>query len=183
MMLMQRRDFIRHAGFAGLMGLGVVPGAFAAATLKPDAKSALLVIDVQNCFVTGGTLPVKDGEQVAHAVAAGHVPERAVLELAGQADQGAFAVGLDPVGAAERRHEALRHLAAERLEGFHHRRDVLDVAAGVGVLHGGRAAATAQRQGQSRAVVVPDVFDRHDDLAHVDLWQRGGGGDQHGADS
>jgi nicotinamidase-related amidase len=46
------------------VGLGVVPGAFAAATIKPDAKSALLVIDVQNCFVTGGTLPVKDGEQV-----------------------------------------------------------------------------------------------------------------------
>ena len=37
---------------------------FAAATVKPDAKSALLVVDVQNCFVTGGTLPVKDGEQV-----------------------------------------------------------------------------------------------------------------------
>ena len=54
-MFMQRREFVRHAGFAGLVGLGVVPGAFAAATIKPDAKSALLVIDVQNCFVTGGT--------------------------------------------------------------------------------------------------------------------------------
>jgi nicotinamidase/pyrazinamidase len=41
--------------------------AFAAAPLpklKPDAGSALLVIDVQNCFVTGGTLPVKGGEEV-----------------------------------------------------------------------------------------------------------------------
>ena len=63
MMLIQRREFVRHAGFAGLAGLGVVPGAFAAATIKPDAQSALLVIDVQNCFVTGGTLPVKGGEE------------------------------------------------------------------------------------------------------------------------
>ena len=68
MMLMQRREFVRHAGFAGLVGLGVVPGAFAAATIKPDAKSALLVIDVQNCFVTGGTLPVKDGEAVVPVI-------------------------------------------------------------------------------------------------------------------
>ncbi|MEO8523615.1 MAG: nicotinamidase, partial [Caldimonas sp.] len=68
MMFMQRRDFVRHGGFAGLIGLGLVPGAFAAATLKPDAKSALLVIDVQNCFVTGGTLPVKEGEQVVPVI-------------------------------------------------------------------------------------------------------------------
>ena len=61
---MQRRDFVRHVGAAGLLGLGASPLAFAAATIKPDAKSALIVIDVQNCFVTGGTLPVKDGEEV-----------------------------------------------------------------------------------------------------------------------
>ena len=60
---MQRRDFVRHVGVAGLLGLGVA-APFAAAAIKPDAKSALLVIDVQNCFVTGGTLPVKDGEEV-----------------------------------------------------------------------------------------------------------------------
>ncbi len=36
----------------------------AAAGIRPDAASALIVVDVQNCFVTGGTLPVKDGEQV-----------------------------------------------------------------------------------------------------------------------
>jgi nicotinamidase/pyrazinamidase len=31
---------------------------------KPDAKSALIVVDVQNCFVDGGTLPVKGGAEV-----------------------------------------------------------------------------------------------------------------------
>ena len=41
---------------------------WAAAKIKPDSKSALLVVDVQNCFVTGGTLPVKDGEQVVPVI-------------------------------------------------------------------------------------------------------------------
>src|SRR5262249_53475067 len=31
---------------------------------KPDDTSALLVIDVQNCFLPGGSLAVKDGDQV-----------------------------------------------------------------------------------------------------------------------
>ena len=37
---------------------------WAAAPIKPDEASALLVIDVQNCFLPGGSLAVKDGEQV-----------------------------------------------------------------------------------------------------------------------
>jgi nicotinamidase/pyrazinamidase len=36
----------------------------ATAKIKPTAQDVLLVIDVQNCFVPGGTLPVKDGDQV-----------------------------------------------------------------------------------------------------------------------
>src|SRR6186713_482310 len=63
-MFMHRREFVRYAGFAGLVGLGSVPGAFAAASIKPDVKSALIVTDVQNCFVDGGTLPVKGGADI-----------------------------------------------------------------------------------------------------------------------
>jgi nicotinamidase/pyrazinamidase len=37
---------------------------WAAASIKIDGLSALLVIDVQNCFLPGGSLAVKDGEQV-----------------------------------------------------------------------------------------------------------------------
>src|SRR5258705_11695168 len=37
--------------------------AWAAASIKIDDASALLVIDVQNCFLPGGSLAVKDGEQ------------------------------------------------------------------------------------------------------------------------
>src|SRR5437868_14704549 len=64
-----RRTFI--AGF-GAAGTGLLLGSFApllrAATVKPDAKSALIVVDVQNCFVTGGTLPVKGGEEVVPVI-------------------------------------------------------------------------------------------------------------------
>jgi nicotinamidase/pyrazinamidase len=39
-----------------------------AASIKPDEASALLVIDVQNCFLPGGSLAVKDGEQVVPVI-------------------------------------------------------------------------------------------------------------------
>jgi nicotinamidase/pyrazinamidase len=40
----------------------------AAGTIKPDAKSALIVVDVQNCFIDGGTLPVKGGAEVVPVI-------------------------------------------------------------------------------------------------------------------
>ena len=39
-----------------------------AAPITPDPHSALLVVDVQNCFVTGGSLPVKNGEDVVPVI-------------------------------------------------------------------------------------------------------------------
>ena len=39
-----------------------------AAKIKPDARSALIVVDVQNCFVPGGTLPVKEGDAVVPVI-------------------------------------------------------------------------------------------------------------------
>jgi nicotinamidase/pyrazinamidase len=65
---MQRRDFVRHVAFAGAGLYGLGGAANAAVAIKPDARSALLVIDVQNCFVTGGTLPVKGGEEVVPVI-------------------------------------------------------------------------------------------------------------------
>jgi nicotinamidase/pyrazinamidase len=41
---------------------------WAAAMIKPDDASVLLVIDVQNCFLPGGSLAVKDGEQVVPVI-------------------------------------------------------------------------------------------------------------------
>src|SRR6267378_5861966 len=40
----------------------------AAAPIKVDGTSALLVIDVQNCFLPGGSLAVKDGDQVVPVI-------------------------------------------------------------------------------------------------------------------
>jgi nicotinamidase/pyrazinamidase len=57
-----RRTLLK--ALSGAAGLAVSGAGFAAAKITPDAKSALIVVDVQNCFVTGGTLPVKDGEAV-----------------------------------------------------------------------------------------------------------------------
>jgi nicotinamidase/pyrazinamidase len=36
--------------------------------IKPDARDALIVVDVQNCFVAGGTLAVKHGEDVVPVI-------------------------------------------------------------------------------------------------------------------
>jgi nicotinamidase/pyrazinamidase len=41
---------------------------WAAALIKPDDASAFLVVDVQNCFLPGGSLAVKDGEQVVPVI-------------------------------------------------------------------------------------------------------------------
>lgn len=54
-----------------LAGLGIAaasawlpPAARAAGKVGIDGQSVLLVIDVQNCFLPGGSLAVKDGDQV-----------------------------------------------------------------------------------------------------------------------
>jgi nicotinamidase/pyrazinamidase len=65
--LTTRRRWLGAAGSLTLLGAAGV-SLQARAALKPGAKAALIVVDVQNCFVTGGTLPVKDGEQVVPVI-------------------------------------------------------------------------------------------------------------------
>ncbi|MDT7836219.1 bifunctional nicotinamidase/pyrazinamidase [Aquabacterium sp. OR-4] len=62
----QRRAFLQTLSAAGLAA--AVPRAFAAQALKPGTDAALIVVDVQNCFVTGGTLPVAKGEEVVPVI-------------------------------------------------------------------------------------------------------------------
>jgi nicotinamidase/pyrazinamidase len=66
MVYLQRREVIFGLASAALAQtmLGRVSVALAADKIKPDASSALIVVDVQNCFLPGGSLAVKDGEQV-----------------------------------------------------------------------------------------------------------------------
>ena len=60
-----RRRLVR-----GLAGMTIMPmvvsatRAFAADKIAPGKTAALVVVDVQNCFLPGGSLAVKDGEQV-----------------------------------------------------------------------------------------------------------------------
>lgn len=65
--LSTRRRWLGAAGSLTLFGLAGV-SLQSRAAIKPGAKAALIVVDVQNCFVTGGTLPVKDGEQVVPVI-------------------------------------------------------------------------------------------------------------------
>ncbi|MEJ8476619.1 bifunctional nicotinamidase/pyrazinamidase [Roseibium algae] len=64
-MLMSRRSLLKTIGSAAAVS-SLVPlsSALASGAIKPTKKSVLLVIDVQNCFLPTGTLPVSDGDQV-----------------------------------------------------------------------------------------------------------------------
>jgi nicotinamidase/pyrazinamidase len=59
---LSRRSFLAAAGSASLTAL--VPGALAQGKIKPGADSALVVVDVQNCFTPGGSLAVKGGDEI-----------------------------------------------------------------------------------------------------------------------
>jgi nicotinamidase/pyrazinamidase len=63
-----RRAFLGTAavGLAAI-GLGRRPAA-AQAKIKPGPTDVLIVVDVQNCFVPGGTLPVAGGDQIVPLV-------------------------------------------------------------------------------------------------------------------
>src|SRR6478609_7911777 len=65
----QRRSLLKATAAFGLIGgLGASAPLFAAAKIKPAANSALIVVDVQNCFIDGGTLPVKGGAEVVPVI-------------------------------------------------------------------------------------------------------------------
>jgi nicotinamidase/pyrazinamidase len=61
-----RRLFVFGLCGVGLTGapLGCIDSVLAATKISPDERSVLIVVDVQNCFLPGGSLAVKDGEQV-----------------------------------------------------------------------------------------------------------------------
>jgi len=63
--LKRRQVFFGLAGLALAQPmLGRAGAALAADKIKPSPSSALIVVDVQNCFLPGGSLAVKEGDQV-----------------------------------------------------------------------------------------------------------------------
>src|SRR6201995_3173480 len=62
-----RRRILAGLGVAVLATAARAP-AFAAGMIKPGETAALLVIDGQTCFLPGGSLAVKDGEQVVPVI-------------------------------------------------------------------------------------------------------------------
>jgi nicotinamidase/pyrazinamidase len=65
--MLHRRRIIAGLGTMAVMSVVSRQGR-AAASIKIDDTSALLVIDVQNCYLPGGSLAVKDGEQVVPVI-------------------------------------------------------------------------------------------------------------------
>jgi nicotinamidase/pyrazinamidase len=65
--MLDRRQVLTGLG-ACAAALSISDNLWAAGTIKPDDASALLVIDVQNCFLPGGSLAVKEGEQVVAVI-------------------------------------------------------------------------------------------------------------------
>src|ERR1700704_1749406 len=63
---LSRRSVVWGLGSACFTGslVSMTRVSIAAGAIKIDDKSALIVVDVQNCFLPGGSLAVKDGEQV-----------------------------------------------------------------------------------------------------------------------
>ena len=58
--MMNRRSFLVAAGGFALLGAN----AWAAPKLKIGSRDVLVVVDVQNCFIPGGSLAVKEGDQI-----------------------------------------------------------------------------------------------------------------------
>ena len=58
-----RRDFLRVTASAALVGL-LPAAARAQSRIAPGDGDVLVVVDVQNCFVPGGTLPVPEGDKI-----------------------------------------------------------------------------------------------------------------------
>jgi nicotinamidase/pyrazinamidase len=67
---MNRRTVLQALAGAGVFFVagGVGPVRAQTKKIKPDSTCVLIVVDVQNCFITGGTLAVTHGEDVVPVI-------------------------------------------------------------------------------------------------------------------
>src|SRR3954468_15568978 len=64
--MLDRRQLL--TGLGAMAAAGMTSNAMGAGKITPDRTSVLLVIDVQNCFLPGGSLAVKDGDKVVPVI-------------------------------------------------------------------------------------------------------------------
>jgi nicotinamidase/pyrazinamidase len=60
--MIDRRRFL--TGTVSAFVVGGIPGIVRAQSVKPGERDVLVITDVQNCFLPGGTLPVADGDKI-----------------------------------------------------------------------------------------------------------------------
>src|SRR6478672_394807 len=106
-------------------------------------------------------------EHLAHALAAGLVPDRAVLELAVLADDDALAIGFDLRGAAELRDQPRCELAPELAQGCLKRHQIRLIAAREGIADHRNGGPDQQRLLPPGTALVPDGLDAERGLADV----------------
>ena len=64
--MMDRRRFL--IGTASVLGACGIPGVARAQAITPGDRDVLVITDVQNCFLPGGTLPVPEGDRIVPLV-------------------------------------------------------------------------------------------------------------------
>lgn len=65
---LSRRSFLLSAGAVAASAAWLRSGLAVAATITPGDADVLLVIDVQNCFMPGGSLAVADGDKIVPVI-------------------------------------------------------------------------------------------------------------------
>jgi nicotinamidase/pyrazinamidase len=60
--MIRRRQFLR--GLVSVSVIASVPAVARAQSVKPGERDVLAIVDVQNCFLPGGTLPVPEGDKI-----------------------------------------------------------------------------------------------------------------------
>ena len=108
-------------------------------------------------------------ESLAHGIAARHVPQRAVLDLAFRPDDGALAVAVDRGTLAERADQAVGQHQAEGLQIVHGALQRRLVAPGEGVLHHGHRRRPPARPVGGGSALVEDLLDDETGLADREL--------------
>src|SRR5262249_3202753 len=100
-------------------------------------------------------------KNLAHGVAAGHVPEGAVLDFTGSADDSSLTVALDGFDiSAQGGHKSARHFEAQGLEIVHEAGNVFHVGTGEGIADHDEGCRAPQRHERWWTSFVEDFFDR-----------------------